>query len=151
MKPNQSFHEFYTKFLHLSGRAQIAESELKFELNNKLSFELQRSVISQFHSNLTLREFAEHCGVIDQSLKIIAERQNRVRRNAGQSNTTKPTESVADKLAVQTSQNPTTHTTTMTAADHQKFLNAGLCFYCKEAGHRANRNASSGIMDLERR
>ena len=40
MKSTQPFHEFYTRFLHLSGRAQIAPSELKYELYNKLSFDL---------------------------------------------------------------------------------------------------------------
>ena len=78
MKNSQTFHEFYTKFLHLAGRAKIATSELKYELNNKLSYELQRQVIVPFHDDkISLKSFAAQCGVIDQSLKAIDERQNK--------------------------------------------------------------------------
>jgi archaellum component FlaC len=32
MKPSQTFYEFYTQFLHLSSKAQIVLSKLKYEL-----------------------------------------------------------------------------------------------------------------------
>jgi hypothetical protein len=45
MKPSQTFHEFYTQFLHLSSKAQIVLSELKYELYQKLTLDLQRQVM----------------------------------------------------------------------------------------------------------
>ena len=36
----------------------------------------------QFYADTELEAFADHCGVIDQSLKAINERQNKIRARA---------------------------------------------------------------------
>jgi hypothetical protein len=59
MKPMQSFHEFHTKFLQLANKAKIVPMELKYELNNKLLFSLQKAVISHFNTDSSFQEFAK--------------------------------------------------------------------------------------------
>lgn len=137
MKPSQTFHEFYTRFLHLSGRARIAQSELKYELNNKLSFNLQKQVIVQFHDdNISLKSFAAQCGVIDQSLKAINERQNK-----GQSSTarTTPAQTSATLTTPAATPSPATSSRHSRLSDNerQELIKANKCFYCKKEGHRA--------------
>jgi len=134
MKSTQPFHEFYTRFLHLSGRAQIAPSELKYELYNKLSFDLQRQVIAQFHAEIPMKAFADHCGVIDQSLKAINERQNKGRTNTRTPSSLTPTPTTAN-----TPSSPTAarNRPRMTADERQKLFEGNKCFYCKAEGHRA--------------
>jgi hypothetical protein len=79
MKPSQTFYGFYSSFLQLSGRAQIALPELKYELYNKLSFDPQRQVITQPHAETLLKVFADHYGIVGQSLKAVNEKQNKTR------------------------------------------------------------------------
>jgi hypothetical protein len=50
MKSTQLFHEFYTKFLQLAFKAKVAFAELKYKLNSKLSFSLQKAVILHFNT-----------------------------------------------------------------------------------------------------
>ena len=124
--------------MHLSGRAQIATSELKYELYNKLSFDLQRQVIAQFHAEIPMKAFADHCGVIDQSLKAINERQNK-----GRTNTRTPSSPTQTPTAANTSPSPTTSYNRlrlgprMTADERQKLFEGNKCFYCKAEGHKA--------------
>lgn len=54
------FHDFYTKFLHLSGEAQINPDELLREMNDKLSFDLRTQVLSKFLEKPTLAAFARY-------------------------------------------------------------------------------------------
>jgi hypothetical protein len=44
MLKNDVFHTFYSTFLRLANEAHIATTELKDELYNKLSFDLQKQV-----------------------------------------------------------------------------------------------------------
>ena len=90
MKSTQLFHEFHTKFLQLASEAKVAPAKLKYKLNSKLSFSLQKAVISHFNTESTFYEFAKQCTIYDQSLKAIKERESRVckpRTNANKTNT----------------------------------------------------------------
>ena len=128
--------------MHLSGRAQIATPELKYELNNKLSFDLQRQVIAQFHADIPLKAFADHCGVIDQSLKAINERQNRNRSTASNRTTTAPTQTPITAVITGESstaaRNPlTVGRSRMSDDEKRKLFEGNKCFYCKAEGHKA--------------
>ena len=59
IKSTQLFHEFYTKFLQLASKAKVALIKLKYKLNNKLSFSLQKAVILHFNIKLTFYKFAK--------------------------------------------------------------------------------------------
>jgi len=140
MPTTQSFHEFHTKFLLLASEAKIAPDELKYELNSKLSFGLQKAVISHFNTESTFQEFAKQYTIYDQSLKAIEERESRVRkpRDANKTNTsatTAPTPTTSTTLPIRTNtfvkptyQNPL----------RQQLSNEGKCFICREHGHRIN-------------
>ena len=53
IKTADSFYKFYTKFLLLANKAKVALAKLKYKLNSKLSFGLQKAVISHFNTELT--------------------------------------------------------------------------------------------------
>jgi hypothetical protein len=45
MKPSKTFVDFYTRFLHLAGKAKILEGDLQLDLFDKLTLELQRTAL----------------------------------------------------------------------------------------------------------
>ena len=57
IKSTQSFHEFHTKFLQLAFKAKVASAKLKYKLNSKPSFSLQKAVISHFNAKLSFYKF----------------------------------------------------------------------------------------------
>ena len=59
MKSTQSFYKFYTKFLQLASEAKVAPAKLKYKLNSKLSFSLQKAIISHFNTESTFYKFAK--------------------------------------------------------------------------------------------
>ena len=65
MKSTQSFHEFYTKFLQLAFEAKVAFAKLKYKLNSKLSFALQKAIISHFNTESTFYKFAKQYTIYD--------------------------------------------------------------------------------------
>jgi Zinc knuckle len=138
MKKDQTFHDFYTKFLQLAGEAKIAITDQKYELYTKLSFGLQKAVITNYNSEGTVQEFAKQCTVFDQSLKAIEEREGRTtgRQKSNKNGTTsrEPTE---------TSQTPNVSKNNSNNKEipkygselRQQLSKAGKCFICQESGH----------------
>ena len=134
MKKTDPFHTFYSNFTRLANEAQVSPTELKYELNHKLTFDLQRQVLREFRDNTyNLKQFADSCAMMHQSLQVIEERQSRTKRTT-------------EKTSKYTSGTPATTTATASAsktysttswAEKQKLQQEGKCFYCKEAGHRA--------------
>jgi hypothetical protein len=145
MKGNQTFPEFYTKFSQLAGEARIPEEDLRPDLYDKLSFDLQKLILPTFGSLTTLTLLTDQCLLLDQENRRLKERMNRV-QNRNPNN----------KTAAATSTPPTPASTssapTPPAPDHppsqftrirpqyddpaRKALSlAGRCFNCKEVGH----------------
>jgi hypothetical protein len=108
MKTADSFHEFHTKFLLLASEAKVAPAKLKYELNSKLSFNLQKAVISHFNTESTFHEFAKQCTIYDQSLKAIEERESRVRKPRTDANKTNTPISATAPATATTTTLPTT-------------------------------------------
>ena len=95
----------------MASEAKVALAELKYKLNSKLSFSLQKAVILHFNTESTFYEFAKQCTIYDQSLKAIKERESRVRKpciNANKTNT--PTTALAITTATATTTTPRTNT-----------------------------------------
>ena len=65
MKSTQSFYKFYTKFLQLASEAKVALIKLKYKLNSKLSFNLQKAIISHFNTKSTFYKFAKQYTIYD--------------------------------------------------------------------------------------
>jgi hypothetical protein len=86
--------------LQLASKAKVAPAKLKYKLNSKLSFSLQKAVISHFNTESTFHEFAKQYTIYDQSLKAIEERESRVRKPRTDANKTNtPTSATATTLA----------------------------------------------------
>ena len=80
-------------------QAKVALVELKYKLNSKLSFGLQKAVISHFNTELSFYEFAKQCTIYDQSLKAIKECESRVYKPCIDAN---KTNTLATTLAITT-------------------------------------------------
>ena len=97
--------------MQLASEAKVALAELKYKLNSKLSFSLQKAVISHFNTESTFYEFAKQYTIYDQSLKAIKERESRVRKpyiDANKTNTL--TTALAITTATATTITPRTNT-----------------------------------------
>jgi hypothetical protein len=75
--------------LQLASKAKVAFAKLKYKLNSKLSFSLQKAVISHFNTKLTFYKFAKQYTICNQSLKAIKERKSYICKpcNANKTNT----------------------------------------------------------------
>ena len=102
MKSTQSFYKFYTKFLQLAFKAKVALAKLKYELNSKLSFSLQKAVISHFNTELTFYKFTKQYTIYNQSFKAIKERESRVQKPCDANKINTLTTTLAIALAITT-------------------------------------------------
>ena len=44
MRANETFPDFYTRFLHLAGEGRIPDEDLRPDLYDKITLELQRAI-----------------------------------------------------------------------------------------------------------
>jgi hypothetical protein len=68
MKPIETFADFHTRFLHLAGQAQIPKEDLRLDLFDKLTLELQRTVLPIYSTLQTVKELLDECLSLDQGL-----------------------------------------------------------------------------------
>ncbi len=69
MKTTKTFPEFYTRFLYLAGEGQIPKEDLRPDLYNKLTLELQRAIAPTEESLTTLQSFQRALRRLDQNLR----------------------------------------------------------------------------------
>jgi hypothetical protein len=125
MRKADNFHEFLTKFLHQAGEAKISPDEYKYELNNKLAFDLQKAVVTNYISDSTFDQFSAHCSQVSHTLQAIASAESRVRKSAN-----------TEKTGMNSKKESTgTGTATQKDADKAQLMKERKCFYCKEPGH----------------
>jgi hypothetical protein len=79
MKPSEGFAEFHTRFLHLAGEAQIPTPDLRPDLFDKLTIELQQTLLPIYLTLSTARALADECLVLDQGLRRLKARSDRVK------------------------------------------------------------------------
>ena len=79
MKSYEAFTDFYTQFLHLAGEGRIPEEDLRPDLYDKLSIELQRAIAPTEASLVTLQDLHRALLRLDQNLRQIQERTSRAR------------------------------------------------------------------------
>jgi len=65
MKPTETFADFYTRFLHLAGQAQIPDEDLQPDLFDKLTLELQQTILLVYSTLKTVRTLADECLSLD--------------------------------------------------------------------------------------
>jgi len=83
MKSTETFADFHTRFLHLAGQARIPEEDLRPDLFDKLTLELQRTVLPVYSTLTTVKSLADECLSLDQGLRRLKARSDRLKaRNA---------------------------------------------------------------------
>jgi hypothetical protein len=152
MKKDQSFQEFYARFLRLTVDAETPEDDLKEDLNEKLQYELQAAVSTYFNDEaISTEAFAKWCTTIDQQIK---QRQAKVARfeknkttttSASSTKTTTTASTPFVKTVVPTATLPRLYNSNTTYSrpvynepEKQELSKQGRCFICKEVGHIAN-------------
>ena len=80
MAAGQPFTEFQTQFLHLAGQAQTPAEDLRLDLYDKLTTQLQRGIAPNLRSLDTYAELAASCQSLDTELKRITARESQQRR-----------------------------------------------------------------------
>ncbi|KUJ19082.1 uncharacterized protein LY89DRAFT_773187 [Mollisia scopiformis] len=80
MMIGQPFAEFQTQFLHLAGQAQTPAEDLRLDLYDKLTTQLQRGIAPNLRSLDTYAELAASCQSLDTELKRITARESQQRR-----------------------------------------------------------------------
>jgi hypothetical protein len=89
MKSTETFADFHTRFLHLAGQARIPEEDLRPDLFDKLTLELQRTVLPVYSTLQTVKSLADECLSLDQGLRRLKARSDRLKaRNSSASSGT---------------------------------------------------------------
>ena len=71
MKLSETFADFNTRFLHLAGQAKIPKEDLRPDLFDKLTLDLQRTVLPVYSTLTTVKSLADECLSLDQGLRRI--------------------------------------------------------------------------------
>jgi len=79
MRTTETFADFHTRFLHLAGQAKIPGDDLRPDLFDKLTIELQRTLLPVYSTLTTLKTLADQCLFLDQGLRRIRARSDRVK------------------------------------------------------------------------
>src|SRR5437762_4566185 len=68
MKPTETFVNFHTWFLHLAGQSKILQDNLHSDLFDKLTMELQHTVLPVYTILTTEKALANQCLSLNQGL-----------------------------------------------------------------------------------
>ena len=79
MKEDETFAEFYTRFLHLAGVGDIPTEDLQPDLYDKLTPALQQSVLPFLDTLLTSKALAHKCLLVDKNLRRLQQRRSQLR------------------------------------------------------------------------
>jgi hypothetical protein len=147
MKTTETFADFNTRFLHTAGLAKIPSEDLLPDMFDKLTIELQRAALPIYSAMKTQRELATQCLALDQGLRRIKARTDRIRARtaapvAGDLPAVRPlrqTPAPVASPAMRTPRayTPTTSRPTYSDAQRQSLSDRGACFACHQVGHMA--------------
>jgi hypothetical protein len=79
MKSTETFSDFHTRFLQLAGQAKIPVDDLRPDLFDKLTLELQRTVLPVYTTLSTEKALADQCVALDNGLRRIRARSDRAK------------------------------------------------------------------------
>jgi hypothetical protein len=172
-----SFQEFWHEFLHLSGTAQIHESHLLTDLQNKLSPKLQVLIIPTFHTYTSYLKLGQDLIGFDKRLRDIqaVEARTRAAKRVATSASSSASSSASQSASPQhtgntfatsmliprpsfPSRTPSPRATTATPVSPPRSTPApqdsSTCFNCGESGHYAKdcqkpKRLTQGINELE--
>ena len=141
MRKGQLFTDFYTKFLHLAGTAEIPVDDYLDDLTDKITFTLQEALLPTQGSHQTYQQLAEHLTGLDQNQRRIQQQRDRIvarTQKPSPDRTSRPTRQLTGQLTDRqpAATGPQIYRPPLTN-DQQQLFREGKCFYCKIAGHRA--------------
>ena len=142
MKATETFADFHTCFLHLAGQARIPKEDLQPDLFDKLTLELQWTVLPIYLTLQTVKELSDKCLSLDQGLRRLKARADRLKaRNTPTPNapTTQPNKPADHAATLPNPRTPQTGFTHPTYDDprRQALSIWGACFSCGQEGHIA--------------
>lgn len=154
MKPSTPFHDFYTKFLHLAAESETPLTSYRAELYDKLTLELQKAILPTANTLTTYKQLADQCLLLDQGLKRIKERTDRIAQYSSKSEkptNIRPTASnlIRASSATATATPPVRVRPTYDNPDRQVLSLAGACFKCRQPGHRAFQCPLNSVKAIE--
>lgn len=79
MKSTETFSDFHTRFLQLAGQAKIPSDDLRPDLFDKLTLELQKTVLPVYTTLSTEKALADQCVALDNGLRRIRARSDRAK------------------------------------------------------------------------
>jgi hypothetical protein len=79
MRSTETFTDFYTQFLHLAGEGQIPDEDLRPDLYDKLTLELQRAIAPMEGTLDKLEDLQKALLRLDQNLRQIRDRTDRTK------------------------------------------------------------------------
>jgi hypothetical protein len=144
MKEDESFSDFYTRFLHLSGIGKIPTDDLQPDLYDKLTPALQQSVLPFLDTLLTSKALAHKCLLVDKNLRRLQQRRVQLRT------TRPPLRSVATSSSPRGPvSSPAVHSTARAASPNPAPKLYGpsrestparkdrevICYNCRQPGH----------------
>jgi hypothetical protein len=156
MKTTETFADFHTRFLHLAGQAKIPQDDLRPDLFDKLTLELQRTVLPVYSTLTTSKTLANECLSLDQGLRRIKARSDRLKtRTTTSMDHNAPVKAATtgfmDRKPPTTPAKPATRESTPTSTTttnpwdvtttRRTFNNPrqqGACFSCGQQGHMAS-------------
>jgi hypothetical protein len=80
MQSTETFTDFYTRFLHLAGEGQIPDEDLRPDLYDKLTLELQRAIALIEGTLNELKDLQKALLRLNQNLRHISDRADRQTR-----------------------------------------------------------------------
>ena len=144
MRKDQLFTDFYTKFLHLAGTAEIPTDDYLDDLIDKITITLKEALLPTQDSYQTYQRLAEHLTGLDQNQRRIKQQKDRItdritRKSSPDQSArpNKPTDLQPAETAPRTSRPYPTDRHVYLTDERLRLAREGKCFYCKIAGHRA--------------
>jgi hypothetical protein len=156
MKPEQTFIEFYTEFLHQAGTACVPDETQFDDIKKRVTLNLRTALLPTIRSYATMKELADQYMYLDQGQRAIkADRERLQKARAPNSNnptpgsrpytsglylnrtgalTAAPPSTTAFRPGSSGSDRPAR--VPLTAEQKDQLRRENKCFYCKVEGHR---------------
>jgi hypothetical protein len=162
MKPDQTFMEFYTEFLHQAGTACVPDDTQFDDIKKRVTLNLRTALLPTIRSYTTMKELADQYMYLDQGQRAIKADRERLQKskalNNGSSGSnpglgSRPPAGGSNSSLSRTGSLPAAPSSTiaphpgssrpgghprahLTAEQKDQLRREGKCFYCKLAGHR---------------